>query len=245
MTEFMERRLVEEPVFIMSLPRSGSTLMRCVLDSHSRVYSPPELHLGRIGVTLVYGAPRSMTAIGLSHKEVRYLLWDRILHRQLTASGKDLIVEKTPENVEDFTDLTTCWPRARFIFLRRHPVRVLRSIVQNSVWQYEGSEMQGIKSRAHRLDQALQARPNSMVVYYEEMTSKSETTFRLVCEFLGVEYEATMLDYGDFEHGALVRSLGDWNENIRSGRIISSQHDDISVEDVPEPLRHVCASWGY
>lgn len=237
-----ERRLVEEPVFIMSLMRSGSTLLRCVLDSHSRVHSPPELHLGQIEVALTWGSPTSMRAIGLDERDVRHLLWDRLLHRQLAASGKALIVEKTPRNIEDFADLVACWPRARFIFLRRHPAHVLTSLVRHRVHPDVDSAAAEIRDWADRLDAALASRPGSMVVRYEEMTADPPATFQSLCDFLGVEYEPGMLDYGAFEHGPLAPVLGDWTENIRSGRIRRTGGPAVKV---PGLLRRACDSWGY
>ncbi|MFJ8165549.1 hypothetical protein ACIRBY_32180 [Streptomyces sp. NPDC096136] len=46
----MPDRLVPSPVFLLSAVRSGPTLLRCVLDSHSRLHAPHELHLTRFGV---------------------------------------------------------------------------------------------------------------------------------------------------------------------------------------------------
>src|SRR6266567_3338335 len=43
-------RLVTAPVFIFSAPRSGSTLLRVILGSHSELYAPPELPLKHLGV---------------------------------------------------------------------------------------------------------------------------------------------------------------------------------------------------
>ena len=43
-------RLLTAPVFIFSAPRSGSTLLRVILGSHSSLYAPPELPLKHVGV---------------------------------------------------------------------------------------------------------------------------------------------------------------------------------------------------
>lgn len=45
-------RLVPSPVFILSSIRSGSTLLRCILDTHSRIRAPHELHLADLEVQL-------------------------------------------------------------------------------------------------------------------------------------------------------------------------------------------------
>ena len=93
-------RLVQRPAFILSSVRSGSTLLRVLLNSHSQIHAPHELHLRYVSVKLdAQWAVRSMRELGLDAAGLEYLLCDRVLHRALPGSGKGLIVDKTPNNV--------------------------------------------------------------------------------------------------------------------------------------------------
>src|SRR5215213_1547463 len=93
-------RLVTAPAFILSSVRSGSTLLRVLLDSHSQIHSPHELHLRDLAVeSKSKYADRSLKAVGLDVTAAQYLLWDRLLHRELARSGKRLLVNKTPSDV--------------------------------------------------------------------------------------------------------------------------------------------------
>src|SRR4051794_31928034 len=77
-------RLVPQPAFILCTVRSGSTLLRVLLDSHSQIHSPQELHLRDLAVeSKSHYADRSLTALGLDVTALQYLLWDRLLHREL------------------------------------------------------------------------------------------------------------------------------------------------------------------
>src|SRR5205085_1008583 len=67
---------------------------------------------------------------GLEVEEVEHLLWDRLLHRELVRSGKQVIVDKVPSNVLMWQRLARAWPAARFIFLLRHPASVLASALE-------------------------------------------------------------------------------------------------------------------
>src|SRR3954469_14985726 len=121
-------RLVEQPTFILCTVRSGSTLLRVLLDSHSQIHSPHELHLRDLAVeSRSQYSDRSLKAIGLDVTALQYLLWDRLLHRELAASGKRLLVNKTPSDVFIADRLLECWPDARFIFLLRHPAAIAAS----------------------------------------------------------------------------------------------------------------------
>src|SRR5215216_4131326 len=89
-------RLLVEPVFVLCTLRSGSTLLRVVLDSHSRLHAPHETHLRYISVQLDQKwSERSMKAMGLDARVLEYLLWDRLLDHGLARSGKPTLVEKT------------------------------------------------------------------------------------------------------------------------------------------------------
>src|SRR5688500_10629794 len=106
-------RLLRRPAFVLSSVRSGSTLLRVLLDSHSQIHSPPELHLRRLRVRVrTPQATRALAAIGLDRVQLRYLLWDRLLHRELAASGKRVLVNKTPNDVFVVDRISECWPDA-------------------------------------------------------------------------------------------------------------------------------------
>jgi hypothetical protein len=88
-------RLVRRPTFILSSIRSGSTLLRCLLNSHPMICAPHELHLGHVAVTVDTDyASLGMSLLGYSTADLQRLLWDRILHTVLAASGKAVIVDK-------------------------------------------------------------------------------------------------------------------------------------------------------
>src|SRR5215217_4010814 len=121
-------RLLVAPVFVLCSVRSGSTLLRVLLDSHSRLCAPHELHLRdqRVKLRKEY-ARRALADVGLDERRLQYLLWDRVLHRELAASGKEVLVNKTPSDVFIADRIRECWPDARFIFLLRHPLAIARS----------------------------------------------------------------------------------------------------------------------
>jgi Sulfotransferase family len=121
-------RLLTAPVFVMSPVRSGSTLLRMLLDGHSYLHAPHELHIRRLTVDYATKlAATSMDALGLDRGDLEHLLWDRVMHRELIKSGKSCVVEKTPGNAFAWQRISTCWPDSRFIFLLRHPASIAQS----------------------------------------------------------------------------------------------------------------------
>jgi len=110
-------RLLEQPGFVMCTLRSGSTLLRVLLNSHSQIHCPHEIHLRYLSVGLdAKWVERSMKEMGLDQEKLEYLLWDRVLQRELTGSGKPRLVTKTPNDVFIADRIKTAWPDAKLIF---------------------------------------------------------------------------------------------------------------------------------
>ena len=237
-------RLVEAPVFVMCTLRSGSTLLRVLLNSHSRIHAPHEIHLRYISVNLDRKwSERSMKEMGFDADTLRYLLWDRILHRELSGSGKPIIVDKTPNNVFIADHLRAAWPDARFIFLLRHPAAIAES---RKNWfkgdNYDEEQNHDLIRRYCEALEESRQRYDGITVRYEELTEAPERITRDICQFLGIDWEPGMLEYGSKEHGRYKSGLGDWSEKIKSGEV---QKAKPPPPETPEPLRPIAAKWGY
>ncbi|NGO14824.1 sulfotransferase [Streptomyces sp. HC44] len=239
-------RLLRQPVFIMSPVRSGSTLLRMLLNAHPRLHSPHETHIRRLEVD--YGSKlsqRAMTALDLERGDLEHLLWDRVLHRELVKSGKEFLVEKTPSNAFVYRRIRDCWPDARFVFLLRHPVSIARSWHEGDPDKRTYDEAAADALRYMKaVENARKGITGGHTVRYEDITADPEKEMRGLCEFLGVDFEPSMLDYGKKDDSQVVKGLGDWRDKIKSGQVQAGRalpKDD----EIPELLRPMCTSWGY
>ncbi|WP_344920422.1 sulfotransferase [Streptosporangium oxazolinicum] len=238
-------RLLREPVFVLSPVRSGSTLLRVMLNSHSRIHAPHELHVRRLAVTMTTDPLRqAMEALGVSTSDIEHILWDRMLHRELVGSGKQVIVDKTPSNVFAHRRLATCWPDARYIFLMRHPASIALSWHEAAPLERPWAE--AIRHTLQYMRYLTEARRtlDGLTLRYEEIVADPEKEMRRVCAYLGVGYEPGMITYGDHGHGEFVKGIGDWRDKIRSGRVQPGRPLP-APEEVPEELREICVEWGY
>jgi hypothetical protein len=240
-------RLLVAPVFVLSAPRSGSTLLRVVLGSHSQLHAPIETHVRRLAVRFTTRLTRTaMDALGHSVSDVEHILWDRMLHRELLRSGKRTVVEKTPSNVFAAERFALCWPDARFVFLLRHPLSIARS------W-HEADPTRRPMNRAipytlkymAALDRARRRLPG-LTVRYEDLTADPTAETRRICDYLGIPWEPGMIAYGRHQqdHGEFRKGTGDWREKIRSGTIQPGRALP-SHEEIPAELRGMCRRWGY
>jgi hypothetical protein len=237
-------RLLEAPVFVLCSVRSGSTLLRVLLDSHSQICAPHELHLRDVSVK-VRGryAERSLAEVGMEPTLLEYLLWDRLLHRELAASGKPVLVNKTPSDVLIVDRIRECWPDARFLFLLRHPLAIARSRQRARPQDAPERNHAMVLRYVQAVEDARQRLPG-LTVRYEDLATDPAAETRRICAFLGLRWEAEMLDYGRFDHGRFRAGLGDWSDNIRSGRVRPPSPPP-PPEAVPPDLRPIAAAWGY
>ena len=235
---------MKAPVFLLSSVRSGSTLLRVILDTHTQIHAPHELHLRTLTVSITedYGK-LAMKQLGLDERRLEYLLWDRILHRELAASGKQIIVDKTPNNVFMWERLPEAWPKAKYLFLLRHPAAIVDSLYRAT----KSPVAERVVARTLQYGEALQAARDGLAgltVRYEDLARDPESVTREICDFLDVRWEREMLDYGTKDHGPYRNRLGDWSDKIRSGRV----HQDVVLpadDDIPTPLVELSRQWGY
>jgi sulfotransferase family protein len=237
-------RLLVAPTFILSSVRSGSTLMRVMLNSHSQILAPHEIHLRDIRVSVPYKyAVQAVWELGLDRRDLQHLLWDRLLHRELLLSGKHLLVNKTPTDALIWRDIVECWPDARFIFLLRHPLAVTDSWNKaRKGWSRERTA-EDILTYLTGVDTAREEH-GGLTVRYEDVTAEPERELRRICEFLGVAWEEQMLNYGEAGNSTFVTGLGDWSGKIRSGKVQPARPLPAD-EEIPEVLREISAKWGY
>jgi hypothetical protein len=237
-------RLLVAPVFIFCSVRSGSTLLRMILNSHSELYAPHELHLSQLKVNLGDSyVTDAMTELGWTEQELTNLLWDRVLDAALARSGKRTLVEKTPHHSFMWSRIARCWPDARFLFLLRNPAAIC-----DSWWRARPRQSrEELHGRVGKYTAAVQEARRILpghTIRYEDLVADPEAQVRRVCEYLRIEFEPNMIEYGDRPHGTIKPGLGDWSERIRTGRIQPPRQVEPDAE-LSDELRAIARAWGY
>lgn len=237
------QRILRRPAFVISSVRSGSTLLRVLLDSHSQVHAPHETHLKdiRVAIRSKY-AERALKATKLEQAELQAQLWDRYLARELARTGKPQLVNKCPSDAFIVEEILAAWPDARFVFLLRHPAAIARSRHKLRPMDSEERNWEMVERYASAVERARQTYPG-LTVRYEDLTADPERVTRELCDFLDVPWESGMLDYGkrrrNFRSG-----LGDWSESIKSGEVQPAAPLP-PLSEVPEALLPLTEAWGY
>jgi tetratricopeptide (TPR) repeat protein len=210
-----------DPIFIVGLPRSGSTLIEQILSSHSSVEGTMELpDIGTIARELggrkkrsepsaypeVLGTlgPDTLRALG-----ERYLEQTRVQRR----SGAPFFIDKMPNNWEHVGLIHLILPNARIIDARRHPMSCCFSVFKQHFargqrFSYSLDDIgryyrDYVDLMAH-LDSVLPGRVHR--VFYERVVENTEAEVRRLLEFCGLPFEEGCLRFYETERAVRTAS---------------------------------------
>ncbi|HEY1640396.1 MAG TPA: sulfotransferase [Streptosporangiaceae bacterium] len=139
-----------DPVFVLCNGRSGSTLLRFLLDAHPDLACPPETNLPELCAqlatvwSLIEGAPLSANRgheppviPDAAIRGVRETM-DRMVGSYLIRRGKKRYCDKSLGTASFAGLLLRVYPQARFICLYRHPMDVIASGLEACPWGLNG-----------------------------------------------------------------------------------------------------------
>ncbi|MDQ3889418.1 MAG: sulfotransferase [Actinomycetota bacterium] len=211
MTSEGERGEVETPIFVVGAMRSGTTLMRLVLDSHENIGIAPETGIMRV-VRANKFVPFWMWGgewygrLGLSEEELDRELgafYGRLLRRYADAHGKRRWGEKTPWHAWHLDEMARLWPDAVFVATVRHPGGNVDSLVsrwhmplERAIAHWKNVNRQLVAHSEH-LGERL------FVCRYEDLVLAAEPTLRELLERLGEPWSSRVL-----EHDVVHRERG-------------------------------------
>ncbi|NOR70815.1 MAG: hypothetical protein GQ532_14175, partial [Methylomarinum sp.] len=128
-------------VFILSCERSGSTMLRYIIDTHSKIACPGHLYLGSLCESLnrtLMGSVAQTLAEANKEAQQDFIVIEtrKIIHNimdsYIEAKGKQIWCEKTPMNLDHLSLLETHFPEAKYICLYRHCMDVVNSSINLS-----------------------------------------------------------------------------------------------------------------
>ncbi|MEQ9076621.1 MAG: sulfotransferase [Sandaracinaceae bacterium] len=216
----METPMKDRLLFLISTPRSGSTLMQRMLSSHSEIYTHPEPHLMTPLAHLGYydkvdKAPydhiNSAEAMrlfveDLPRGEDDYLdalraYADTLYGRMLEPSGQRYFLDKTPANALVLDFIAKVYPEAKYVVLTRHPLAIFSSFANSFFdgdWDAAHDYNPIVERYVPAIARFLRERPVPLThVRYEELVETPEQHLERVFAFLGIEHEPEAVDYGE------------------------------------------------
>lgn len=198
----------DRPIFIVGMPRSGTTLMESLCAAHPDVTAGDEqtalpslaTHLGRDAVENIYAR---MTGL-MSRDHSRAFAQAYLEHCEQTV-GTDTrrFTDKMPHNFINVGLIALLFPNAKIIHCRRHPLDSALSLYSKQMGidfhqQYKaklswlGEHYRGYLESMEHWRMVLPGR--MLEVMYEDVVINTEINARAILDFLGLEWDDGVLD---------------------------------------------------
>lgn len=237
-----------DPIFIVGLPRAGSTLIEQILSSHSAVEGTQELPdiisiARRLGGPVKKEQPSSYpdSLADLDADACRALgeefLERTRIHRKL---GRPFFIDKMPNNFAHLGLIHLILPRARIIDARRHPLGCCFSafkqhFARGQTFSYDLTELgryyaDYVDLMAH-YDVALPGVVHRVI--YERMVADPEGQVRALLDYCGLPFEPGCLKF--YENDRAVRTAS--SEQVRQPIFTDGVDQWRSYESWLDPLK--------
>ena len=257
--EFFEDRTgwgcpAPDPIFIVGLPRSGSTLIEQILASHSRVEGTMELPdvamLARVvgnRTTRPTGSayPRALekfSADELRELGERYLAQTRIQRK----TDAPLFIDKMPNNFAHVGFIHLMLPNARVIDARRHPLGCCLSgfkqhFARGQAFTYDLAEIgryyrDYVELMAH-IDDVLPGRVHR--VFYENLVEDTEAEVRRLLDYCGLQFEEGVLRFHENQRAVRTASSEQVRRPIFRDGMEQWKHFESELEPLKDALGDV------
>lgn len=234
----------EAPIFVLGLPRAGSTLLEQILASHSKVEATAELPLIGMLVTELAGARQAEGAIsypqglGSLSRDQRFELGQRYLEgAERYRTGKAHFVDKMPNNWMHIALIKMILPNAKIIDARRHPLAACfanfkQLFARGQEFTYGLDEIGHYYADYVRLIKHLDGvMPGEILtVQYENVVDDLEAQVRSILAHCGLEFEEQCLRYYEKERSVRTASSEQVRQPIYRDAVDTWQHYEHHLE---------------
>lgn len=201
-----------DPIFILGMPRAGSTLVEQILSSHPLVEGTSELPDIPFLARQIADYPQGVDALAPSHlREIgeEYLRRASVQRR----TDRPFFIDKLPNNWAHLPLIHLILPRAKIVDARRHPLGCCFSnfkqhFARGQAFTYALEDMgryyrDYVRLLAH-VDRVLPGRVHRVI--YERMVDDTEVEVRALLAACGLEFDPACLDFHKTERAVRTAS---------------------------------------
>ena len=236
-----------DPIFIVGLPRSGSTLLEQILASHSQVEGTHELSDVQRMVLELQGRdpdldnpryPRSL--VDLSREDIRRLGDRYLTETRVFRADRPFFIDKMPNNFRHIGLIHLMLPNARIIDARREPMACCFSNLKQ-LFAHGQEFTYGVEdiARYYRTYLDLMDHWNAVLpgrvlrVRHEDVVADLDGSVRRMLDHCGLPFEPACLDFHKTRRSVRTPS----SEQVRQPIFRDGLHQWMNFEPWLEPLR--------
>lgn len=250
----------DTPIFIGGAGRSGTTLIRVILDSHPRIACGPELRITptlaylweqynqRLDVLKSYGITKESNAKTFQN------LYFALISRYLNTTQKRRIAEKTPGNCKVFPQLRQIFPDSPLIHIIRDGRDVVASLrKQNWIDLRTGEPMvetvDTVKAIKHWKESVTLGRKiknqkdqNYFEIRYESLIESPELELKKLFKFLNEDWDPKVLSFHEISRNLAFEASSNqvnkpfYKTSIGRFRKALQLEDGLKIDDIAGDL---------
>ena len=196
------------PIFIIGMPRSGTTLVESIISSHPEVYGAGELHyMNDIAINIVQKCPENLDGVTLGDlltiDEAKRFAESYIHSSAKLANGARFVTDKMPHNFQHIGLIKMFYPEAKIIHCLRNPIDVCLSIYFNNfntahTYATDLDELsEYYRSFYNEILQHWQDTFDDpyLTVNYEDLVSNQEEMTRKIVRYCGLDWADECLQF--------------------------------------------------
>lgn len=197
----------EQPIFIIGMPRSGTTLVESICATNVDIQAGGELpYIDAFSTQLGSGTAETVkyTHIigGMGKKDVDRFANSYLQLCENLSNGKPHFTDKLPHNFLQIGLIQLLFPNAKIIHCRRHPVDTCLSIYTNPMNPIHSLYKNDLKTLGSYYNDYLDLTSHwktlfgnkILDVYYEDIVANYDHSSRKIHAFLGVDLDKPLLD---------------------------------------------------
>lgn len=244
-----------QPIFVVSLPRSGSTLTEQMLASHSQIRGGGELrHFSQVATALGYRWGARSDFPDIDPTDARNDLREAAReYASLTASLRLVNPRFTDKSLGNFFYIgliRMMLPDAQVVYVRRHPLATAFGLYRQQMGRGTGysSDLDQIVRyfRAHTalMDHWRRTIPEAFIeVQYEALVCEPERELRRIFDYLGLEFEPQTLEYYRLDRPVRTISLAQIREPLNRRGLARHESYRELLQPVAEELAGEIAAY--
>lgn len=223
-----------EPIFIVGLPRSGTTLLDRIITSHNDVFAAGELrqlnhciihHLKELNLNP--DSPRSQMVESSIQIDFNQLGEDYIRTSRTRTGQRPRFTDKFPQNSYYVGMILKALPKAKVIIMQRHPVSVCYSVMKQLFtndsyhFSYDLQEMAKYYIEHNNLLNHWQQIGGNqvMTVHYEDLVTDLEQQAKTVLQFLNLDWQPQCIDFHKNKQQTATASASQVRQKLYTGSI--------------------------
>lgn len=221
--------MAQKPIFIIGSPRSGTTLLRLILDSHPNISCGPETHFLSELSKIVNTRWEQVETFGFDkaywHQKIASF-FDSFQTEYAQKRGKGRWAEKTPKYTTMLDFINELFPDSQMI----HIIRDGRDVVTShrDRWGYKVA-MRSINDWKTYVTMANEfgkkvSSDRYIEVRYEELVTQPENILRGLFTYLNEPWDPVVLKHNEVEHDMREVSPGDTENSRRTATAKSAIH---------------------